>query len=340
MDRVLYAEVALLKVMFPLLYGVYLALGLLALQPYQDLGFSPAGAACLFILGAGLSNFLLSVGHFPSFPLSGRLARPFLGRIAAASGMQVIGLSLFCMGLLSGAGFVFAVAALAYGTMAATVWSRFLRSKPASMWCQLGIVLSSLGVLGLALVDWGLVVGARGSDWSLLPWGITSARAFSLAGSLLWAVGHCSFEARSFPAPRGVWSLWQSVFSVFWVILAGALLSFIPNGRMILAEGFSSNPLLVVPFLLFGVVFGTLRTRLVHAWESRLSARTVHFAWTSGLLLTSAAAVVLVIPGASLGPDLSALLLMGLCLYLIRHEELVISNYRGPQRVPSYLLGR
>ena len=317
--------------MFPLLYGVYLALGLLALQPYQDLGFSPLGAACLLVLGSALSTFLLSLGQMHRALV---IERSLLWRVFLASLVQFIGLAAFTAGLLSGAGFYYGVAALLYGTIAGTVWSRFMRSRPASGWSRLGVVLASLAICVATTMDVGQSAAALGHLPLLSPKDIV-ARSLCFAGALLWGVSHFAFDARSFPAPRAIWNFWQSIFAMGIVVALGIGLSSAKVPSYVMSQGFSANPILIAPFLLFGIVLGTLRTRLVQAWESRLSAGGVHVAWVWGVVAAACAGGMMVLPSAGLIPHQLSVVLFGLCVYLLRHDENALSDYRGPQRVPA-----
>lgn len=325
-----------LQFMYPLLYGVYLSLGLLALQPYQHSGFSSLGAACLLVLGSGLSVFLLSLEQLRDSP---RLEWGALGRIAAAAAVQVIGLCSLSMGLLAGTGFYFAVMAIVYGTIAGLVWSRFLRSRPASRWSQLGVVVASVAVVMATLVDLGQTLAPRQSVPLLNP-GDIMARALCLAGAVLWSVGHYAFDPRAFPAPRALWNLYQSVFSVGFVLVIGATQWALRLPADVMAGGFSQNPIVVVPFLLFGVVFGILRARLVHAWESRLSARSVQFWWVLGVVIVAVASALWLYRPAQALPEALVVAAMALCLFLVRHDDLGVSDYRGLQRVSMASLSR
>jgi hypothetical protein len=328
-------EVDPLKVIYPFLYGIYLALGLLALQPYQDPGFSPLGAAFLLILGGGLSTFLLSVG---ALPMAMRLEGKSIARIFSLTLVQAGGLCAFVTGMLSGAGFVFAISALLYGTIAGTVWSRFVRSRPGAGWARFGVALASLTVCLSAAIDWGRVLEADSMFPALAPQ-VIIVRSLCLAGALLWGVGHFGFDARSFPASRSVWNVWQSIFSVSTVLVLGLVARLAPVPFDLVSQGFAQDPILVTPFLLFGVVFGTLRSRLVHAWESRLSSRRVQFAWVLGAVSSASCGGLLLIPGERVIPELMALAIIGFCIFLMRHQSLGVSDYRGPQRVPAYAMG-
>lgn len=318
-----------MQLIYPLLYGIYLILGLLALQPYQDMGLSPSGAICLFVLGAGLANFILAVGSFPG---TLRVSWGVFRRVFVVSFLQVIGLGAFVAGLLTGSGFLFTVMALLYGTVAGTVWARFVRSRSFLPSERVGVVTASVVVSVFLVSDFSHLFAGHGGLRLLSPHTVVS-RALCLTGALLWGVGHFAYNPREVRVGRSAWSFWESVCSVGIVLTLSLLLNIVTKSNHTVAAGFEDNFLLVVPFLVFGVVFGALRSRLVHAWEPKLTGRMVQLAWVGGAALTAILAGVVFLRSNGVWSEASGIALVAFGIYLTRADAMEVSDYRGLRQV-------
>ncbi len=324
-----------MQLIYPLLYGIYLILGLLALQPYQDIGLSPAGAICLFVLGGGLANFILAVGSFPG---TLRVSWFVFKRVFVVSFLQVLGLGAFVAGLLTGSGFLFTVMALLYATVAGTVWARFVRSRSFSSSERLGVIVASLAASLFLFLDFSHFT--HSSQFStgmvgiqlLQPHTIVS-RALCLTGALLWGVGHFAYNPREVRVGRAAWSFWESVCSVAIVLALSVSLNFVTKSAHTLAAGFEENVLLIAPFLLFGVVFGALRSRLVHAWEPKLTCRKVQLAWVGGAACTAILCGLIFLRSNQVWSEAIGLAIIAFGIYLTRSDSMEISDYRGLRQV-------
>jgi hypothetical protein len=332
-----------LQLIYPLLYGIYLILGLLALQPYQDIGLSPAGAICLFVLGAGLANFILAVGSFPG---TLRVSWFVFRRVFVVSFLQVLGLGAFVAGLLTGSGFLFTVMALLYATVAGTVWARFVRSRSFSSSERLGVIVASLAASLFLFLDFShfthllhisnlahVSQGAGMGGIQLLSPHTIVSRALCLTGALLWGVGHFAYNPREVRVGRAAWSFWESVCSVAIVLALSVSLNLVTKSAHTLAAGFEENVLLIAPFILFGVVFGALRSRLVHAWEPKLTGRRVQLAWVGGAAGTAVLCGLIFLRSNEVWSETIGLAIIAFGIYLTRSDSMEISDYRGLRQV-------
>ncbi len=318
-----------MQLIYPLLYGIYLILGLLALQPYQDIGLSPAGAICLFVLGAGLANFILAVGSYPG---TLRVSWVVFRRVFVVSFLQVIGLGAFVAGLLTGSGFLFTVMALLYATVAGTVWARFVRSRSFSTSERMGVVTASLVATVFLFLDLSQSSPLMGGLHLLSPHTIVS-RALALTGALLWGVGHFAYNPREVRVGRSAWNFWESVCSVAIVLALSVILNVVTKSTHTLAAGFEENVILIAPFLLFGVVFGALRSRLVHAWEPKLTGRKVQLAWVGGAAFTAVLCGVIFLRSSQVWSEAAGIAVIAFGIYLTRSDSMEISDYRGLKQV-------
>lgn len=333
-----------MQLIFPALYGVYLSLCLLILQPLQTIGLSPLGALCLVIMGYGLVGFVSSVVSLPSLTGVFYLPARILRSITGASLLHILGIGAFVTGTLAGSSFLFTVVSVLYGQIAGTVWYRFRSAQGFPLVSRIGIAAASLAVAFVYLFDWaGLASGwvpSGDRQWAV--------RALVLLGAMIWGVSQNSFVAREQPLSRGKWLFWESLISVSLVCFLGGLAQAVALGQNVVGAGFSAEPLLMFPFVLFGVVLGGLKHRLVHVWEPVMGSGLVSGFWVSALVITATVSLVALkigfdATGGSLPVDglptiqpavageLFAMGVVGMVLVLIRNGQAPMTGYTGPR---------
>lgn len=333
-----------MQLIFPALYGVYVSLCLLILQPLQTIGLSPLGALCLVIMGYGLVGFISSAVSLPS--LSGVLYLParVLGPIAGSALLYVLGIGAFVTGTLAGSSFLFTVISIIYGQIVGTVWYRFRSAQGFPLVSRVGIAAASLAVALVYLFDWvglsGGWVPAGDRQWAV--------RALVLLGAMIWGASQNSFVAREQSLSRGKWLFWESVISVSLVCFLAGLAQAVALSSHVVSAGFAAEPLLMFPFVLFGVVLGGLKHRLVHVWEPVMGSGLVSGLWVSALVITATVSLVALKIGwdvtggrvfvdglptvrPAVAAELLAMGVVGMVLVLIRNARTPVTGYAGPQ---------
>ena len=310
---------------FSVLFGFCLSLGLLVLQAFRDLGLSPLGALCLFVMASNLVTILLSLRALNvAVAISGKLA----GRIALASAGKVMGLGAFLAGQLLGSDYFFALMAIFYGLIAGTVWFRFGRMRSFSFVNRMGVVLGSVTVILFLVFDTRDLLRL-----GLPPPELWVARSLTLVGAIFLGIAQFVYSPSESGVARSVWNFWEGTFGVVLVLFVAGLVRAAAPENNFVAAGFVKQPLLILPFLLFGMVFGLLRERLFQAKDSRLPSGVVQYLWVSSASVGAIAAAGLVLPFSHHSVSLFGALGVVFALFLLRHDSTQLSDYTGIKQV-------
>jgi hypothetical protein len=336
------------QLIFPILYGVYLSLCLLILQPLQSDGLSPLGGLCLVVMGYGGVGIVSALVSFPGWSGLFYLPRLTMKSVFGASLLHVLGIGAFITGIMAGSSFLFAVLSLLYGQVAGTVWYRFRTGQGFPVFVRLAIAFASVAVAVVYLFDWaGLGSGfvlAGDRQWAL--------RALVLLGAMIFGLSQTWFVPREQPVARSKWLFWESVLTVLVVSLFAGFVQAVALGHDVVGAGFAAEPLLGVPFVLLGMVLGGLKHRLVHAWEPTVGSGLLTSLWVSALVTTAVLSLVLLqigvdaagwpMPGgglptirAGVAGELFALLVVSLVVVLIRNAQAPVADYGGPRALSS-----
>ncbi len=278
------------------------------------------------VLGMGLAQFL---SVLKSLPQSLYVAGPVVKKVWLLGLVQTLGLGAFLCATLAGAGYVFSLSALLFGRVAGTVWYRFNDGRSFSNHNRLGVTLAAFAMVTLLLFD----VSFSGVDLSAPN--VWVVRSLSLMGAVIWGVAQYSYNPKQVLVSRQKWAFWESFTSVVTVLFLGGLVQVSLPDQDLIGFGFRSEPLLVVPVLLAGVVLGALKQRLVLAWEATVRSPVLTAYWVSAAALTAMAVVFFVRAPGFNPPELFPLLVLAIGFLMAKLQGGLVSDYRGPKVIPS-----